>query len=592
MRPSSRQSAGRQAARNRRMQMKKITAIILGLVFLAVGVYFVLPGGGKNNEYARYLPQDTVASLNLLHLGTLTDTFAATALGRFLAKDTMHAVISELGGTSKDLAGYDRMFDGVADVMTSPAFQAVFGEDAAVALLSVEGAGLQANSAKALRDALVVVSRTTVAGALEVFSRMVKNAAISREVVDGLELTKVVIDPQQVLYGYTEGKMVFLAYSPGAIKRCLLAADKGGRTLEQSEGFTAAVAYWRAISQDKTYSRLFVNPRSLGHLLAGGTIPELKQSAPLLQGIDAIYAVSYAGELGVESRARSTYQYDQLNPVIKSAIHATTQPNPTLFLLREKSLAYNWASSLRPELITQTFAENSLEYQQADASLRSLLGVGLDELGKAFGPQYGGVLDDIVRAALFPAPKITFFVSLRDRALAGKVVDALRAKIAENGMVKEEQEQVGGSTVYCWPLLPDKDAQPALAMTENMLYLATSKRALKEVLQPTAKVDNLPEPVAAHLGAPLAERLVKANAGSLVMYPQRMSQQAGDTLDWLGGILAATKNISLTRLNQEMVRVLQSTEIIVATSDLSREQADWSMTLRKAPVQTNAPAAK
>lgn len=592
MRPSSRQSAGRQAARNRRMQMKKITAIILGLLLLGVGVYFVLSKGGKNNEYAQYLPQDTVASLNLLHLGKMTDTFAATALGRFLAKDTMHAMISELGGTAKDLAGYDQIFNGVADVMTSPAFRAVFGEDAAVALLSVEGAGLQANSVKALRDALVVVSRTTVAGALDVFSRMVKNAAISREVVDGLELTKVVIEPQQVLYGYTEGKMVFLAYSPGAIKRCLLVADKGGRRLEKAEGFRAAVAYWQAVSQEKTYSRLFINPQSLGQLLAGGSIPELKQSADMLQGIDAIYSINYAGEQGFESRARSTYSYDQLHAMVKSAIDATTHPNPTLFLLREKSLAYSWASSLRPELITRTLAENSLEYQQADASLRSVLGVGIDELGKAFGPQYGGVLDDIVRAALFPAPKMTFFVSLRDRIIARKVVDALRAKIAENGMVKEEQEQVGGFTVYCWPLLPDKDAQPALAMTDTMLYLATSKRALKEVLQSTAKVDNLAQPVSAQLGAPLAERVVRANTGSLVMYPQRMSQQAGDTLDWLGGILATTKNISLTRLNQEVVRLLQSTEIVAATSDLSREQADWSMTLRKAPAQADATAAK
>ncbi|MGD9950779.1 MAG: hypothetical protein AB7U29_20245 [Desulfobulbus sp.] len=570
--------------------MKKIVALVLAVVLLGVGVYFTLFGGGKDNEYAHYLPKNAVVTLNLLHLGELSDSFATTALGRFLAKDTMHAVISEMGGKAADLAEYDRMFDSVSDVMTNPAFKAVFGDDAAVALLPVEPGAMQAHPSKTLQEALVVISRTTVAGALDLFSRMVKTANISREVVDELELTRVVLEPGQVLYGYTEGKMVFLAYSPAAIKRCLLAADKDGHRLDAVENFTKAVAYWQAAPREKTYSRLYINPGELGQLLTEAPAKELQQAAAMLRGIDGIYSTTYGGEQGIESRARSTFHYDQLNPLVKTAVDAATHPNPTLFLLRDKTLAYSWASSLRPELMTQVLAEKSLEFQQADASLKELLGVGLEDLGKAFGPQYGGVLDDIVRAALFPAPKMTLFVGLRDRAIAQKVVDALRAKIAENGMIKEEQEQVGGYTVYCWPLLSDKEAQPALAMTDTMLYLATSKQALKELLQSTVKADTLSEPVVAQLGGPLAERISTANTGSLVVYPQRMSAKTGQTLDWLAGILATTKNISLSRLNQETVRLMQSTEIISATSDMNREQTDWSMSLRKARSQGRATA--
>lgn len=572
--------------------MKKIVAIILGLVLLGAGAYFALFSGTKNNEYARYLPQDAVVALNLLHLGELSDGFAATALGQFLGKDTMHAVLSDMGGTVRDLAEYDRMFDDVAGVMTNPAFRAVFGEDAAVALLAPDPDGLRTNPVQALQDALVVVSRTTVAGALDLFSRMVKNANISRQDMDGLELTKVVIDPQQTLYGYTEGRMVFLAYSPGAIKRCLAAADKGGRQLDRAEGFARAADYWQAISREQTYSRLFVNPQELSRLLAAAGKPELKQSAALFQGVDGLYSVAYAGEGGIESRARAAYRYDQLDPVVKSAVDAATSPNPTLFLLREKSLAYSWASALRPELITRALAENNLEYQRIDAGVRDLLGVGLEELGRAFGPQYGGVLDDIVRAALFPVPRMTLFVSLRDRAMAQKVVDALRARITGNGVIKEEQEQVAGQTVYCWPLLPDKDAQPAMAMTDTMLYLATSKGALREVLQSSAAADSLAAPVAAGLGDSLAKRVGAANTGSLVLYPRRMSAKTGETLDWLAGILATTKNISLSRFNREVTRLMQSTEILVLTSDMSREQADWTLTLRRAQPQAESNTAR
>ena len=240
--------------------MKKIVAIVLGLVLLGTGLYFAWSRRGAGNEYARYLPQDAVATLNLIDLNQVTDTFASTALGQFLAKDTMHAVIGEMGGTARDLAEYDRMFDSVAEVMTNRAFRAVFGEDVAVALLPPEPGDLQATSPETLRASLVVVARTNVAGALDLFSRMIKNANISRVVVDELELTKVVIDSRQVLYGYTEGQMVFLAYSPAAIKQCLLAADRDGHRLEGKESFAQAVALWQTVAQEKTHARLFVDP--------------------------------------------------------------------------------------------------------------------------------------------------------------------------------------------------------------------------------------------------------------------------------------------------------------------------------------------
>ncbi len=561
--------------------MKKSAVLLLGLVILGTALFFALRRGGESNEYARYLPQETVMSLNLTHLGTVTDTFTSTALGHMLAKDTVHAIINEAGGGAKEIADYDRGIDGVAGVMTNPAFRAVFGEDAAVALLAPEG-DLRTNPLETLRSSLVVVARTTVAGAVDLFGRMLgKKANITREVIDDLELTKVVLDADQVLYGYTEGKMVFLAYSPAAIKRCLLAADKGGKRLEDAAPFAQALALWQTATPEQTYARLYINPARLEALLRESEKPEIKQAGEMLQGMDGFASLTSITEQGLENRARSTYRYEQLHPMVKSAVDVATHPNPTLFLLKEKTLAYNWASSLRPELITRALAGNDLPRQQIDASLRKELGVSLEELARAFGPQYGGVLEDIVRAALFPLPKLTLFIGLHDRAIAQKVIDGLRAKIGANGMIREEQEQVAGHTLFCWSLLPDKDAQPTLALTENMLYLATSKQAVREILESPARPDDLAPAVAAQLG-PLGEAISRANTGSLVLYPQRMAKPTGETLDWVAGILAKTKNISISRLNQELVQLMQSTEVLTATSTMSREQADWSMSLRKA----------
>ena len=102
------------------------------------------------------------------------------------------------------------------------------------------------------------------------------------------------------------------------------------------------------------------------------------------------------------------------------------------------------------------------------------------------------------------------------------------------------------------------------------------------MLESKAAPDALAQPVAQNLGSELAERVGKANFGAFVVYPQRMSRQTGDMIDWLAGILATTKNISISRLNRELVQLLQSTELIAATSSLNKEQAEWTMTVRKA----------
>ena len=205
-------------------------------------------------------------------------------------------------------------------------------------------------------------------------------------------------------------------------------------------------------------------------------------------------------------------------------------------------------------MIVKALAADAQGYREADDAVREMAGVSLVDLGRAFGPEYGGVLDDIVRTALFPVPKLTLFVGVRDQAIAETAVTGLRRAIGASGIAGEEQDQVAGQTLYSWPVLPVEEAQPALVRTDAMLYLATGKQPLKDILTGTTAPDALAAPVRQHLGAELGDRITAANYGSLVLYPRRMSRQTGETIDWLGGILAATKNISLSRLRRELDR--------------------------------------
>lgn len=564
--------------------MKKIAGIVLCLGIAAVaGWFFLLRDRPTAGQYARYLPPEVVGTMNLTHLAAFSDGFAASALGKSLAKETVHTIIRELGGQDKDLVEYDRLYDSVAEVAGDPAFRAVFGDDVTLALLPPDKAGMTRDPAETLRRSLVVVARTAAAGALDVLSRLIKNAKVSRETVDGLELAKITMASNQVVYGYAEGKLLLLAYTPEAIKTCV-AAGKGEQALAKAPLYQQAVAFWQPYPEKDVNSRVYLNVEHLAGLLQQAVHPEIKESGELLKGVTSMFSVSYATEQGLESKGRSSYRYDQLHPLMKSAVDAAGA-NRSLHLLKDRTLVYNWASSLRPEMLVKTLAADDKAYKEMDTEVRRNLGVSLEELSRAFGPQYGGVLDDIVRTPMFPWPKMVLFVELRDRKIAETVLGGIRRLIAGNGMVAEQQEQVEGHTIYSWPVLPGESAQPAVVLTDSMLYLATSKDGLQELLTSKAAVNALAAPVKDVVGTAVAEQLVSANFSSFVIFPQRMAAQTGAALDWLSGILVTTKNISIGRLNAELVQLLQSTEMVAAATHLTKEQADWTMTMRKAAKQ-------
>jgi hypothetical protein len=564
--------------------MKKIVGIILCLVAVgSAGVYVLMQKkGAAAGQYARYLPQDAVATVSLTHLNSITDTFAATPLGRFLAKDTMQAIMQEMRVKQQDRAEYDQMHDTIAQIMNNPAFRTVFGDDATVALLSPEQQALAKDPVSALRASLVVVAMTPASGALDLFSRLMTSKTVTQETINGLQLTKIVIDPNQTVYGYADEQTVLLAYAPAAITTCM-AARKADNSLEKATPFKEAITFWQPYPVNKTYSRFFLNTAKLTELMTASKNPEVKQSGELLQGVASMYSLTFTTDRGLESRARTRYSYNQLHPMVKSAVDSASTSNPSLHLLQEQSLAYSWASSLRVKMIMHSLAPQKQGVQQTDTAVRETFGVSLDELDRAIGPQYGGVLSDIVSTGLFPVPKMTLFLGIRDRKIAETALNGLRRKITGYGLAREEQEVVAGSTIYSWPVLPGDAAQPAMVLTDSMFYLASSKQPLKALLTGKATPTALAAPVVEKLGPELSSRIGRANFGSMVIYPERIAGQTGDMMDWLAGILATTKNISISRLSREWRQLMQSTELIAITTDLTKEQADWIMTLKTVP---------
>ena len=568
------------------MKTKIIVILCLAVAFGLTLFLLSRTQPSATERHALYLPQDTVATVSLTHLNTITDTFAATALGRFAARESMHAIMAEMRVDPAAVAAYDELYDTVTTVLGNPAFRTVFGEDTALALLNPDRGRLALEPQEALRSALVVFAVTPAPGALDLFARLVMSESVARETFDGVELTRIIVDEDQVVYGYAEGQTVLLALDPAAIKTCL-EARRSNQALESLPVFREAVSFWGPVAATQTFVRAFINPEPLAGLLATVANNDLQQGSELMQGGDYITVIIRATDTGLESRARYAYRYEELGPSMQRLVDAASA-NQTLHLLQEGILTYNWAS-MPVETLLRPWYAGADTGEQAAADVQEIYGVPFEELVLGLGPQRGLVLSNLGGVTIFPVPKMTFFLEVREPQVAESVVRSLRDRINAYGLAREREEIAADQTIHYWPILPGETAQPALVRTDTMLYLANGITTLKEILTATVPPDVLPVAVAEELGPELSERVTRANSSSLVLYPERMSRQSSDLTRWLAGILSATRSLSVARLSQELNEVMRATELIVMTTDLDQERADWDMSIKAAQRQAVVP---
>ena len=177
--------------------MKKIWIGIAVALVAVFGLVFLMQGrkeGVTADELSEYVPQDALLLVSLTNLNTITDNFGASPLGQFFSKDTIHAILADMGATSEETQAYDQWYDSVASTMKNPVFRTVFGDDLTVVLLPPDIQLFKENAEQALRRSLMVYATTSTGAAAELFGGMAKGVQISKEQADGLELTRIQVD--------------------------------------------------------------------------------------------------------------------------------------------------------------------------------------------------------------------------------------------------------------------------------------------------------------------------------------------------------------------------------------------------------------
>ncbi len=568
--------------------MKKIGLLLLAALILSAGfAYFFLGTKSPANDtaYADYLPPDTLAVVSLRDINGLTDLFPKTALGHFLSKDTMGAILTDMRADREDIKAYARGYDQIFSVLHNPGFRMVFGDDVDLALLPVDPADFSIAPEKAIEKSLVVLATTASNRALETFAKTLLHRDVDSIKFRELELTRLRLNANNpvassFLYAFSRGDRLLLAFSPQAIHRCVQ-AHREQKTLQQTENFINGDRFGKEASLDKVYSREFVQLDQLRGLLAGFKDREVQQVVGYLAGMQYLVSVAGRSATGWQVDSMTQYTYDRLDPKVRELVDASEKKNISLNLLQDNPLLYSWSASLGASTVVQSLsAADPKQYSKVDARLRRQLGLSLAEIGGAFGPQYGLVLNNIVQAEMFPLPKMIWFVQVRDHKVAETLLERLRRKMDARGVAGAAREQVGPYTMYSWALLPGEATRPAFVLTRDMLYLANGPASLKKLLAVENERQLLPKQVADKLGPALAGQVEQADNGIFLFWPHRFAAQVKGAADWLAGLVAATRGRSVTRLKDELLLLLKSTDNVVLVSDLFPDHGRSVLTLQ------------
>ncbi len=479
---------------------------------------------------------------------------------------------------------YDQMSKRLSDFVTSASFRLIFGDSVSFAVLPFDLKALQDNP-EAMKRILVAITTTSAPVSAETFgslAALLNKGEVTKEESNGLQLLKVSMGnrPDVFFYAYIDQQDVLLALSPEVIKACVDNKAKGQeQTLASWPAFSRAKDFWAKYPAERTYGRNFVNIERITDLMRQSKNPDIERVARMYQGFDQAFDVTYTTGGTLENRGFLSYREDKLEPQMKALITLSREKNAYLHLLRNQPLCYVWDTSFDLENTVGLLNLKPEDREELDKGLREALGLGLQELSGALGPQYGLTLDAIVNTGLFPLPKITVFVQLRDKAMVEKAVAHLRAKIEEEGGTAAVEDEVDGKKFISWPLLPGDAGQPAVGLTDTTFYLTSSTQGMKEILRSTAVPGKIPENITAQLGEETRGRLASANASSMLVYPGQISEPLLGLIDFANNYISGGA-IQTKTLKRELGALLNSMEWIAGAVNVQQDRMEWNSTLK------------
>ena len=556
--------------------MKKVLIVALVLITVGVGAaYFFMCPHGKgvtvDTSFAEYLPADTVAVISVRDLNGMVDNFPDTAAGKFLSKETMTRILTDMGAGAKDAQVYSDGYNKVFEVLHNPAFRMVFGDDADLAVLPVDKALFTTDIKKAMEQSLLLLATTSSADIIETFATKILKKSFEEFKHGSLTMTRITLEDGSFVFTYTDKGRLFVALDPLVIEKALK-QRAAGTGLASAQNFIDAVKFWEQAPVERVNYLAFVQGDFIRQMLLEAEYTEIQRVGQYLNGMHFFASVSGSNQGSWQEESVAAYAYDELDPLVRESVdEAMAGKNETLNLLNVNPLAYSWVADMSTASALEGMRADEEVYAEMDAQVKKELGVSIEDLSKAFGPQGSMTLNRIVQGGMFPLPEMIIAVKIGDRELVANILELLKGKMSEQGLVIEQREEQG-KTIYSWPILPGEAAQPAIVLTDDMLYISNGLTGLKKTIALGEEGKKIPESMEKVLGADLSGKIKNANSGVFVLWPARLSVQLEGFANWAVPMIESSGGVSVGFLKDELLRLIGSSEVIVFSSSVTRER--------------------
>jgi L-rhamnose mutarotase/preprotein translocase subunit YajC len=548
---------------------KSIVILVMVLVVAVGGIFYFLRQQQpvRQDEYATFLPPDTLAVTSIRDLNGLVDRFPATPLGRFLAKENVDAILREMKAGPEAIEEYNTTHDRIFSVLNNPGFRMVFGDDVELALLPFSATELDRNPEETLLGSVVILATTASASTMKTVAENMLHGQVEAVEDQGVSMIRIHLDDTTTAYVSNRDNRLLIGFTPGTLHRCL-AARESGHHLAAGKNFTEAQVFWQQGGRGKVHFRQFMQLDALRKIMAQLQDRTVQEAARYLRGMH--FAAGQAALSGHDwqSRSVSSYVYEELDPSVRELVDAGNGKNITLHLLKTNPLFYSWSVGFDAASWLQKLQETEPDqYRKWNLSMQKKLGVSLQQAASSFGPQYGFALEKIGQGGMFPLPRFVAFMQVHDRAVASDLLAGMRGEMARRGVAGYHEEKVDPYTLYSWTLLPGEATRPSYVLGADLLYLANNPDDIKELLRVENERERLPAGAMKRLGS-FGDQVQQANNGVFLFWPYRFAIQIQTAADWLAGMITASRGISIDRLENEILALLRSTRLVVCTASL------------------------
>ena len=489
--------------------MKNKILLVFLVLFLAAaaviaGFYFLPP---KVTSIEDVLPEGPLIYLSQKDLAKLTTDFTNSSFGKQMATINLPQLLEQSGVVKQDIQIMEAVFKQSGEVIKSPIFQKLFGQELGIAVYPVQFVNYDMKAILDMLTNLVVVIRLDKEAEflefLSHFFKQVNQQFVSEQVQYKNHLVMHVTVPQLAKFGfklsYTKiGPYLVISFGEENVHQSIDAWKRQKNSLAKDRNYQLTKARFLEKPQTVAYVNLETFSSKLRSELIKMTAAYEKKSPAggpsemeqILSGLEGFLGFGYSALYGetIQSKMNFAFVKEKMTSVTQQFYSCQPIPNKNIQFVPSDALAYQWSncydlaaywSQFKAEVSKIPSNTNNPQEgqgpspQEIIAGVEKMLKLSIDkDILPVLGKEQGWVLSDIESSGAFPIPKFLFFISINDRTKAEQMMKT----VLDQPVLFVQNEEYKGVAINYISTPLSVDIQPAYCFLDNYLLLASSRQ--------------------------------------------------------------------------------------------------------------------